>query len=70
MAAVSVLLNAPSRFWMQLESSGVFQILLELSMNAMSNSHGARPVRQIISGIKWLRTSELSIKKCLSSRSG
>ena len=27
-----------------------------------SNSHGARPVHQIISMIKWIRTSELSTK--------
>ena len=27
-----------------------------------SNSHGARPVHQIISMIKWIRTSRLSIK--------
>jgi len=31
-----------------------------------SNSHGARPVHQIISMIKWIRTSRLSIKKTLS----
>ena len=32
------------------------------------NSHGARPVHQIISLIKWTRTSRLSIKKSLSGR--
>ena len=31
-----------------------------------SNSHGARPVHQIISMIKWIRTSRLSINKSLS----
>ena len=31
-----------------------------------SNSHGARPVHQIISVIKWIRTSRLSIKNSLS----
>ena len=31
-----------------------------------SNSHGARPVHQIISMMKWIRTSKLSIKKSLS----
>jgi len=31
-----------------------------------SNSHGARPVHQIISMIKWIRTSRLSIKNSLS----
>ena len=31
-----------------------------------SNSHGARPVHQIISMIKWIRTSKLSMQNCLS----
>jgi len=31
-----------------------------------SNSHGARPVHLIISMIKWIRTSRLSIKQYLS----
>ena len=31
-----------------------------------SNSHGARLVHQIISIIKWMRASRLSIKKSLS----
>ena len=31
-----------------------------------SNSHGARPVHQIISMIKWIRTSRLSMKNSLS----
>ena len=36
-----------------------------------SNSHGARPVHQIISMTAWLRTSELSIHNSLStSREG
>ena len=30
------------------------------------NSHGARPVNQIISMIKWIRTSRLSIQNSLS----
>jgi len=33
-----------------------------------SNSHGARPVHQIITMIKWIRTSRLSIKNSLSRR--
>jgi len=33
-----------------------------------SNSHGARPVHQIIAMIKWIRTSRLSIKNSLSLR--
>ena len=33
-----------------------------------SHSHGAKTVHQIISMIKWIRTSRLSIKKSLSVR--
>ena len=33
-----------------------------------SNSHGARPVHLIITMIKWIRTSRLSIKNSLSYR--
>ena len=32
-----------------------------------SSSHGARPVRLIITTIKWIWTSKLSIENCLSS---
>ena len=35
-----------------------------------SNSHGARPVHLIITMIKWIRTTRLSIKNSLSSGSG
>ena len=35
-----------------------------------SNSHGARPVHLIITMIKWIRTSRLSIKNSLSPRKG
>ena len=31
-----------------------------------SNSHGARPVHLIITMIKWIRTSRLSVKNSLS----
>ena len=34
-----------------------------------SNSHGARPVHLIITMIKWIRTSRLSIKNSLSALS-
>jgi len=34
-----------------------------------SNSHGARPVRLIITMINWIRTSRLSIKNALSNGS-
>jgi len=35
-----------------------------------SNSHGARPVHRIITMIKWIRTSRLSMKKSLSVGGG
>jgi len=35
-----------------------------------SNSHGARPVHQIISMIKWMQNSKLSIKNSLSAGLG
>ena len=35
-------------------------------MVAVSNSHGARPVHQITSMVKWIRTSCLSMKNSLS----
>jgi len=37
-----------------------------LSVHLNSNSHGARPDHLIITIIKWIRTSRLSIKKSLS----
>jgi hypothetical protein len=39
---------------------------IRLPGNGNSTSHGARPVFEIISMIKWIRTSRLSIKKYLS----
>ena len=35
-----------------------------------SNSHGARPVHLIITMIKWIRTSRLSLKRTLSHSGG
>ena len=32
-----------------------------------SNPHGARPVHQLITMIKWIRTSRVSVKNSLSS---
>ena len=40
--------------------------LVRLPVKDDSNSHGARPVHQIISMIKWIRTSKLSIHDSLS----
>ena len=42
------------------------KVNLRLPGKGNSNSHGARPVHQIISMIKWIRTSSLSIKNSLS----
>jgi hypothetical protein len=39
---------------------------IKLLEKGNSNSHGARPVHQIMSVIKWLRTSRLSIKNFIS----
>ena len=41
---------------------------IRLPGNGISNAHGARPVHQIISMIKWIRTSRSSIKNSLSLR--
>ena len=42
------------------------QVDVRLPGKGNSNSHGARPVHQIISMIKWIRTSRLSIKNSVS----
>ena len=56
-------------------ASGEHQCLLRkvdirLPGQGDSNTHGARPVRQMISTIKWIRTSRLSIKDSLPVPSG
>ena len=43
---------------------------VRLPGKGISNSHGARPVHLIITMIKWIRTSRLSIKKSLSLEGG
>ena len=64
--------------WSILTSRIVLRVILEVSSlprkvdirlpgKGDSISHGARPVHQIISMIKWIRTSRLSIKNSLSS---
>ena len=42
------------------------KVYIRLPGTGNSNSHGTRPVHQIISMIKWIRTSRLSIKNSLS----
>ena len=42
------------------------QVDVRLPGKGNSNSHGARPVHQIITMIKWIRTSRLSIQNSLS----
>ena len=43
---------------------------VRLPRKGNSNSHGARPVHLIITMVKWIRTSRLSIKKSLSLMRG
>jgi hypothetical protein len=45
---------------------GSRKVDVRLPEKGNSNSHGARPVHLIISLIKWIRTSRLSIKNFLS----
>jgi len=45
--------------------SGTCKVDVRLPGKGNSNSHGARPVHQIISMIKWIRTRKLSIKNSL-----
>jgi hypothetical protein len=49
---------------------GMRKVNVKLPGERNSNSHGARPVHQIITIIKWIRTSGLSIKKSLSREWG
>jgi len=42
------------------------QVDTRLPGRGNSNSHGAQPVHQVSSMIKWIRTSRLSIKNSLS----
>jgi len=49
---------------------GTRKVDIRLPRKGNSNSHGARPVHQTITIIKWIRTSGLSIKKSLSLGSG
>ena len=45
--------------------SGTRKVDVRLPGKGNSNSHGARPVHLIITMIKWIRTSRLSIKNSL-----
>ena len=49
---------------------GARQVDVRLPGKGDSNSHGARPVHLIITMIKWIRTSRLSIKNSLSRLPG
>ena len=48
------------------EHAGSRKVDIRLPGKGNSNSHGARPVHLIITVMKWMRTSRLSIKNCLS----
>jgi len=43
-------------------------LALGIDARVDSNSHGARPVHQIISMIQWIRTSRLSVNNSLSGK--
>ena len=45
---------------------GTRKVDVRLPGKGNSNSHGARPVHLIITMMKWIRTSRLSIKNSLS----
>ena len=51
--------------WLQVVA-GSRKVDIRLPGKENSNSHGARPVHQIISRINWIRTSRLSINNSLS----
>ena len=46
---------------------GTWKVDVRLPGKGNSNSHGARPVHQIVSMMKWIRTSRLSIKRLFLS---
>ena len=48
------------------ESCTMGNVDRRLPGKGISNSHGARPVHQIVSMIRWIRTSRLSINQSLS----
>ena len=51
-------------------ASGFSKVDISLPGKGNSNSHGARPVHQIITLIKWIWTSSSSIKNSLSAAGG
>ena len=48
---------------------GTWKVDVRLPGKENPNSHGARPVHQIIAMIKWIRTRKLSMSNSLSNRS-
>ena len=52
-------------FWLQVPIQTT-KVDVRLPGKGNSNSHGARPVHLIITRMKWIRTSRLSIKNSLS----
>jgi len=51
-------------------ASDLRKVIVRLPEKRKSNSHGARPVHLIITMIKWIRTSRLSINNSLSGAGG
>ena len=55
--------HVPSQGWLYAPR----KVDMRLPGKENSNSHDARPVHQIISMMKWIRTSRLSIKNSFST---
>ena len=63
----SLILFAVMGWWGSAFTCEAWKIDARLPGKENSNSHGATPVRQIISLMKWIRTSMLSINNSLSA---
>jgi len=61
-------LGAPTQTETELDITHTRKVDVRLPGKGNSNSHGARPVHLIITTIKWIRTSRLSIKNSLHGR--
>ena len=62
----SVVLIGPDFFGGSVHLAQSRKVDIKLPEKENSNSDGARPVHQIISTMKWIRTSRLSLKDYLS----
>ena len=62
----SLLWANPEPYTLKHAGGGTRKVDVTLPGKGNSNSHGARPVHLIITMIKWIRTSRLSIKNSLA----